>query len=381
MGILSAEQMVRSLGVRGVSGVLLALYCVIVLSIQFDVAVVTVHFLMGITAYLTLGCLRFYQLTMVRLEQFLDSEGDLKEQDVIHAFNRMGEKGLDVALLNRFNDERRNELSHNNTLAEIQYAASELTNRSATLNDNIAQQSQATGSIAAAVTQISHSIDDISSRINRAYNSAQESNERGAQGSEKIITVLSNMKDVVTNIEQTYQLLDSLDERTRKVSVISTIISEMADQTNLLALNAAIEAARAGEHGRGFAVVAEEVRALANRSQASAKEINQNIDEVQGHMKAVKSSMETVVLRAEQTVERAQEAETVLEHIAENTLTVSDMVSAIAVASQQQGEAAREISERIEYVAQVADDNSRTATEASSIAGHLYQLCGSKEAL
>ena len=372
-----AYQIVKSLSVKGITYTLVGLLLLQSLAVQFAWGAVWCHFLNVIAGYLMVASLLFMRDKQTLMRQVLAGEADIEEASIHHAVSRDEERALLLSL----SRERRVDENYSNTLSEIQHCADELNQSSESLATHINQQSSATVTIAAAVTQISHSIDEVSQRIDGTYQSAQESKTQAALGSQKVTAVVENMRDVVSYIETTYQLLTSLDERTKQVTAISSVIRSIAEQTNLLALNAAIEAARAGEHGRGFSVVAEEVRALASRSQESAKEITHNIDEVEAQMIAVRDSMNAVVKRAEHTVVEAQEAGAVLEHISMNTESVSDMVSAIAVASQQQSQASREISERIEEVAVVADTNSRTAQQSSSIATHLYQLCSREEVL
>ncbi len=325
-------------------------------------------------SYLSLTSLLSVDKDVRVLQQLLSEAETIEHQQIIDQFSG-GLVKLDWALLATESRYRRDMERHGNTLSEIGHSSSELSSTSEQLAANVLQQSQATASIAASVTEISHSIEEISSRIDSAYKTATASYRQGEAGAEAIADVRSKMAEVADFIEKTYQLLANLDERTIKVSSISSVIRDMSDQTNLLALNAAIEAARAGEHGRGFAVVAEEVRALANRSHASAQEITVNIESVQANMLAVKGSMSKVVSRTEQTVAIAEDAESVLADITQNTLSVSQLMSSIATATQQQSAAAREISVNIEEVAQVAEENSYMASQSSSISHHLYELC------
>ncbi len=279
------------------------------------------------------------------------------------------------ALLAMARQELRSQQGTRDVNAEIGYSARELFDTSEQLSANIEQQSKSTVSIAAAVTEISHSVDEIARRIQEAYQSAHAVDQLGGEGRAIIESARSMTEEVAKFGEVTYGLLESLDQRTTHVANISSVIREMAEQTNLLALNAAIEAARAGEHGRGFAVVAEEVRALANRSQESAKEISSNIDEVQQQMCRVRESMDNVVSCTESSVEKAKEAEQVLDTIVVNANGVSDMLFAISTATEQQSDAVREISSNIEAVANTAEENSRISSQSASIADHLCHLC------
>ena len=105
------------------------------------------------------------------------------------------------------------------------------------------------------------------------------SGERSVQEAEEVI------RNVTDTVKQIAGSINELEESSDRIGNITNTITEIASKTNLLALNAAIEAARAGQQGKGFTVLAEEIRKLSERSNAAAKEIRQQINEIQGKVR------------------------------------------------------------------------------------------------
>jgi methyl-accepting chemotaxis protein len=142
------------------------------------------------------------------------------------------------------------------------------------------------------------------------------------------------------------QSVEAMKSITQKIE----IIDEIAYQTNLLALNAAIEAARAGEHGKGFAVVATEVRKLAERSQAAAKEIS---------------------TLASDSVKVAEHSGKLLGELVPSIKKTADLVQEVAAASREQSSGVNQINKAMSQVDQVTQRNASSAEELSSTAEEL----------
>jgi len=379
MILYALRKMLSVIGLNGLALLLALLWSLFLVLLIYPMHPLVPASMAVLCAYLSIGGLLLVRNDELQLEQIIEDIDQLKDEELSQRLEQLNTEGR-AALLHLATKERRQLDDFTGTVSEIGYSASELSSTSCALASNTLQQSQATGSIAAAVTEISHSIEEVTSRMHETHVSADQSCLEGEKGRETIEQVRDYMNEVASCVDRTHDQLTSLDEQTEKVSVASMVISSIAEQTNLLALNAAIEAARAGEHGRGFSVVAEEVRALANRSQESAREISTTLEAMQSQMQAVKEGMDQVMSRTQLTLQGADGAQKALATIAECTQNVSDMVLAITAATSQQNEAARDISERVEEVAVAAGENSRVAEQSSSIAKHLYELCQTEEA-
>jgi methyl-accepting chemotaxis protein len=158
--------------------------------------------------------------------------------------------------------------------------------------------------------------------------------------------------------------MTQINASSKKIAEISSVIDEIAFQTNLLALNAAIEAARAGDQGRGFAVVAQEVRNLAQRSSTAAKEINILITE---SVDKISSGTELV-----------NKSGAALQEIVKSSLSVSELVTSIAMATTQQSIGLEEINKAITQMDGITQQNAalveETAATSENVNDHVREL-------
>lgn len=161
------------------------------------------------------------------------------------------------------------------------------------------------------------------------------------------------------SISETKEAMDRIYTSSKQIAEIIKVVNDIAFQTNLLALNAAIEAARAGEQGRGFAVVAAEVRNLAGRSAAAAKEVEM----------LIKESVERVE-RGNHVVQQSSE---MLGQIVENTRQTADVIAEVASAMREQMTASQQIQSSIEQLNQVTQQNAAMSEEVSASSQTLNQ--------
>lgn len=287
--------------------------------------------------------------------------------------------GLHDTFIEVFKSQTRRNAEYKDAVKEMGHSSFELAANAKEVSKSASYQSTATASSAAAITEISHSIDDISSRIVAARDAATKACDYSKSGGRALAGASAEVSAVANLARDTEERISQLGILMHNVTAMSHIISDIAGQTNLLALNAAIEAARAGEHGRGFAVVADEVRALAVRSQGSSNEIATNIARVQESMQQVLVSMKNVVERTDRSLQGVFSADESLKSILTTTDDVFGLIDEIAVAAEQQSIAAREISNHIETVADLANQNSFRAGQAAEIADHLHRLTHQSE--
>ena len=245
------------------------------------------------------------------------------------------------------------------------------------------RQSDATSSMAAAVEELSVSIDQVEEHAGDVRRITQQASEQSTRSAQVIQAAAGEIHRIAAAVTESAEDIRSLETLSGRISGIVNVIREIADQTNLLALNAAIEAARAGEQGRGFAVVADEVRKLAERTAASTGEIGTMIDEIQQGARTAAAGMQTSVARVEEGVGLANEAGNSVGQISAATAQVTQAVDGIGFTLKEQATSARDIAARVESVSQgtenLAANTQQTATaaqELTRIAATLDQLAG-----
>jgi methyl-accepting chemotaxis protein len=163
-------------------------------------------------------------------------------------------------------------------------------------------------------------------------------------------------------VNEVVDTMGSINSSSRKIVDIIAVIDGIAFQTNILALNAAVEAARAGEQGRGFAVVAAEVRNLAQRSAAAAKEVKGLIDDSVGKVEAGS--------------QKVAEAGQTMDEIVASVRRVTDIMGEIAAASQEQTTGIEQINQAITQMDQVTQQNAALVEEAAAAAASLQDQAG-----
>ncbi|WP_018665165.1 methyl-accepting chemotaxis protein [Heyndrickxia acidiproducens] len=166
--------------------------------------------------------------------------------------------------------------------------------------------------------------------VKQASLDMKESAEKGRQS---IVETSGNMKGIETIMSNTSKTVQALGQKSDDITKIIMTITGIAKQTNLLALNAAIEAARAGEHGRGFAVVADEVRKLAEQSQAAAREVTKIVHSIQKEIGTIigqnQDGVQAVVAGVNISNDTKQSLEVIQEQTNKTTKVIMDMVSQI----------------------------------------------------
>jgi methyl-accepting chemotaxis protein len=227
-------------------------------------------------------------------------------------------------------------------------SASELSSAVQDLSNRTEAQASALEETSSLMQEMTNSVTDNAAQAKTASKLANEAQHQAESGGQVVSRAVMSMVEI--------------NEASAKITDIITVIDEIAFQTNLLALNAAVEAARAGEQGRGFAVVAGEVRNLAQRSAVAAGEIKE----------LIKSSVDKIHAGTD-LVNRSGDT---LKEIVEAVREVSGVISNIAVSSEQQNTGIQQVSQAVENMDQMTQQNAAMVEEASATALSMSDQAG-----
>ncbi len=225
----------------------------------------------------------------------------------------------------------------------VSIASTEIAQGNHDLSARTEQQASALQETAASMEELSATVRQNSDNARQANQLAQSASAVAVQGGNVVGQVVETMKGI--------------NESSRKISDIISVIDGIAFQTNILALNAAVEAARAGEQGRGFAVVASEVRSLAGRSADAAKEI--------------KTLINTSVERVEQGNTLVDQAGLTMAEVVSSIQRVTDLMGEISAASSEQSQGVAQLGEAVTQIDQATQQNAALVEEMAAAASSL----------
>lgn len=230
-------------------------------------------------------------------------------------------------------------------MIEIRQSSSAVHSGSTEIAQGNANLSQRTEEQAASLEETASSMAEMTHTVRKNAEDAAEASTLAADARDKAELGGKVVGEAITAMEE-------INQSSKKISDIISAIDEIAFQTNLLALNASVEAARAGEQGRGFAVVASEVRNLAGRSANAAKEIK---DLIETSVEAVEKGSQLVNASGETLTE-----------IVEGVRQVTEIVTKISAASQQQSAGVDEISTAVSQMDEMTQQNAALVEEIAA---------------
>lgn len=208
---------------------------------------------------------------------------------------------------------------------------------------------------ASSLEETASSMEELTTTVKQNADSARQANQLALEASR----VAARGGDVVAQVVET---MGEIDTSSRKIVDIISVIDGIAFQTNILALNAAVEAARAGEQGRGFAVVATEVRSLAQKSAAAAKEIKtligDSVDKVDVGSKLV------------------QQAGVTMQEVVSSVQRVTDIMSEISATTSEQSSGIEQVNQAILQMDQVTQQNAALVEQAAAASQAMQQQTG-----
>ena len=258
--------------------------------------------------------------------------------------------------------------------ALVSAAAKELADSANQVAASSAQQNQMSQAAAQAVDQMVSNISAIAQSSDHVHHQSRESLERSQQGNVSLNQLIGEVEQVEATVNQIADSVTKFVQSTESIASMTQQVRDIADQTNLLALNAAIEAARAGEQGRGFAVVADEVRKLAEKSAASASQIDAVTKVLADQSNVVRGSIASGLSHIASSQSSMDTVASVLTSASSAVIEVDRGMNSIHEATESQRRTSAAVAHNIESIAAMAQTNESAIEQTAAAAQRLEAL-------
>ena len=269
------------------------------------------------------------------------ADGDLTQAIEVHSRDEAGQL---MAALQTMNGRLQQ------IVGEVRVSTDTISTASSEIASGNLDLSARTESQAGSLEETASAMEELTSTVKQNADNARQANQLAASASQ----IAQEGGNVVGRVVVT---MNTINDSSKKIVDIISVIDGIAFQTNILALNAAVEAARAGEQGRGFAVVASEVRSLAQRSAAAAKEIKTLIDDS--------------VQKVGEGSKLVEQAGVTMDEVVASVKRVTDVMGEITAASQEQSSGIEEVNRAITQMDETTQQNAALVEQAAAAAQSL----------
>ncbi len=260
------------------------------------------------------------------------------------------------------------------SVTQIASAAEQLSAVTEQTSAGVNSQRTETDQVATAMNEMAATVQEVARNAEQASDAAVSASKEARDGDAVVAKAVLQIEKLATEVGHSKTAMDDLKQESNKIGGVLDVIKAVAEQTNLLALNAAIEAARAGEAGRGFAVVADEVRSLAQRTQASTEEIATLIGGLHSRTAQVATTLENSRLLTDNTVELARDAGASIGNISRSISTIESMNQQIAASAEEQSAVAEEINRSVLSVRDISEQTASASEQTAASSVELARL-------
>lgn len=270
--------------------------------------------------------------------------------------------------LNRFNANFKERFSDVNTsINNVNIAVEEIAN-------GASNQANETQTVTEQMVKMGRSVTETAENVEKLMQNTDEMRQQNVEVNASLQDLIKINQETAESIHNVQKQTNVTNEAAQQIRTAIDIISDIATQTNLLSLNASIEAARAGEHGKGFAVVAEEVRNLADQSQAAVDEISTTIQNLIQNSDISVEIMNQVIGEMDSQSRKLAETKNVFGKLDHNINNVADAVTLIRNEAENMEKAKCAVLESLESLAAISEENAASTEETAATVGEVQQI-------